>query len=310
MHTRRTFNKLLISGLAVGVRSAFAAPRSSAGDLRLGLESYSLSPLSHTGLQDRWIALMKQLGLNECNLFEPLIQPQELAAKLRTARETKDQAAIETANRNLSEWRSSLPISYFSDMRKKFSTAGIRFAIYTATVTNASTDADLERACASAQAIGAESISVSAGKSAIKRFIPLLSKYNLRIGIQGRPAAASSDPDAVARPADYEEAASYSPLCDIELDIGDATGAGFDVMPFVMKNHARIYRLELKDRKRDKTSMPWGLGDTPVKDILLYVRDNHLPIRCYIDCDYAPANEERIESITKCRDFIRNAIGT
>ena len=308
MLTRRSFNKLLISGIAVGVRSASAARRSSAGDVRLGLESYSLSPLSHTGLQDRWIALMKQLGLNECNLFEPLLQPQELASKLRAAREMKDQAAIEAANRDLNEWRSSLPMSYFSDIKKKFAAAGIRFAIYTANITNGATDADLERACASAQAIGAESISVSAGKSVVKRFIPLLAKYNLRIGIQGRPAAASSDPDAIARPADYEEAVDYSPLCDIELDIGDATGAGFDVMSFVQKNHARIYRLELKDRKRDKTSMPWGEGDSPVRDILLYVRNNNLPIRCYIDCDYAPANEQRIESITKCRDFIRTVL--
>ncbi len=252
---------------------------------------------------------MKQLGLNECNLFEPLLQPQELASKLRAARETKDQAAIEAANGDLNEWRSNLPISYFNDMRKKFGAAGIRFVIYTAaSITGASTDLDLERACASAKAIGAESISVSAGKSVVTRFIPLLSKYNLRIGIQGRPSAASSDPDAIARPADYEEAVDYSPLCDIELDIGDATGAGIDVMPFVQKNHARIYRLELKDRKRDKTSMPWGEGDTPVREILLYVRDNHLPIRCYIDCDYAPANEQRIESIMKCRDFIRTVI--
>jgi sugar phosphate isomerase/epimerase len=33
-------------------------------------------------------------------------------------------------------------------------------------------------------------------------------------------------------------------------------------------------------------SVPWGEGDTPIKEILRLVRDSKYPIRCYIDCDY------------------------
>jgi len=277
--------------------------------MRLGLESYSLNPLTHSGLQDRWIALMKQLALSECNMFEPLIQPEGLASKLRAARDANDKEATAAANRAINEWRASVSLSYFRSVKDKFSASGIRFSIYTvAGITNTSTDAELKRACEIAQALGVERISLSNGRSIIKRFIPLLPEYNLRLNIQGHPLATPPDKDAIATPADYEEAVGYSSLCSIDIDAGDFTGAGYDIMPFLARNHARIDRIELKDRKRDNTSMPWGKGDTPLTDVLLYVRNNHLPIRCYIDCDYAPANEERVASILACQSYMRSVL--
>jgi sugar phosphate isomerase/epimerase len=309
MYTRRGFSKLLLAATTRTHTFATQLLLAHSG-LRLGLESYSLSPLHKDGLQDRWIALMKQLQFSECNLYEPLIQPDELTAKLRIARAAKEQTAIDAAQAALREWRTNLPLSYFSDMRKKFAASGIRFSIFsTSSVTPTSTDAELERACAITQSLGAEYITISAGKSVVKRLIPLLDRYDLRLCIQGRPSATATDPDAIARLPDYEEAVAYSQRCSIDIDIGDATGAGFDVMPFITKNHARIYRIELKDRKRDGTSVAWGTGDTPVKGVLQYVLSNRLPVRCYIDCDYAPADESRIASILTCRAFIRRAIG-
>ena len=312
MPTRRRFNALLLATFAAGARSSFAAPASGLiGGVRLGLESYSLMPLRGTDdLEGRWIGLMHQLGFAECNVFEPLLQPVALTTKLQAARNAKDRQAIDAAMQELNQWRSSLSVSSFREMRNKFAAAGIRFSIFSgSSLSAASTDADLEHVCSLTKALGAEMVTVAAGKSVIKRLIPLVERYDLRLGIQGRPEAHPTDPDAVARAADFEEAVGYSPRCSIDIDIGDATGAGFDIMPFVRKNHARIARIELKDRKRDNTSMPWGQGDTPLKDVLLYVRDNRLPIRCYIDCDYAPATEERVASILNCRAYIRSVLG-
>jgi sugar phosphate isomerase/epimerase len=311
MHTRRHFSGLLLATLVAGSRSSSGAPQSPlVGGVHLGLESYSLMPLRGDGLQDRWIELMRQLGFAECSVYEPLLQPRELATKLQAAREAKDRAAIDAAMQEMSKWRTSLSVSSFRDMRNKFGASGIRFAFFSgSTLTATSTDADLEHVCSLTQALGAEFVTVAAGKTVVKRLLPLVERYNLRIGIQGRPNAHPPDPDAIARPADFEEAVSYSPRCAIDIDIGDATGAGFEVMPFVIRNHARIVRIEMKDRKRDNTSMPWGQGETPLKDVLLYVREKGLPIRCYIDCDYAPATEERIASIVNCRAYIRSVLG-
>ena len=311
MHTRRHFNGLLLATLAAGGRCSFAAPASRmVGGVHLGLESYSLMPLRGEDLQDRWIGLMHQLGFAECSVFEPLLQPVELTTKLQAARESKDRQAIDTTMQELNQWRAGLSVSSFRDMRSKFSAAGVRFAFFSgSTLSSSSTDADLEHVCALTQALGAEFVTVAAGKSIVKRLVPLVARYDLRIGIQGRPNAHSTDPDAIARAEDFEEAVGYSSRCAIDIDIGDATGAGFDVMPFVTRNHARIARIELKDRKRDNTSMPWGQGDTPLKDVLLYVRENRLPIRCYIDCDYAPATQERIASILNCRAYIHSVLG-
>lgn len=311
MHSRRQFNALLLGTFAAGGRCSWAAPASpTAAGVRLGLESYSLMPVRGDGLQERWIGLMHQLGLAECSVFEPLLQPVELTTKLQAARDARDRAAIDGAMQELNQWRSTLSVSSFREMRNKFAAAGIRFAFFSgSTLSSTSTDADLEHVCSLTQALGAEFVTVAAGKSVVKRLVPMVERYDLRIGIQGRPNAHPTDADAMARAEDFEEAVGYSPRCAIDIDVGDATGAGFDVMPFVTKNHARIARIELKDRKRDNTSVPWGQGDTPLKDVLLYVRDNRLPIRCYIDCDYAPATEERIASIVNCRAYIRSVLG-
>ena len=310
MPTRRQFSSLLLGTFAAG-RHTFAAPISGmAGGVNLGLESYSLMPLRGEGIEDRWIRVMRQLGFSECDVYEPLLQPPELGAKIQAARDAHDPAATDAAVAELNKWRSSLSASSFRQMREKFAAAGIRLPIFAGTtLTPASTDADLEHACALTQALGADTLSVTTGKSVVKRLLPMVDRYNLVLGVQGRPSARATDPDVIAHPADYEEAISYSPRCAIEIDIGDATGAGFDILPFVRKNHARIERIELKDRKRDNTSVPWGQGDTPLKEVLLYVRDNHLPIRCYIDCDYAPATEQRVASILDCRTYLHSVLG-
>ena len=311
MHTRRHFSGLLLATFVAGSRSSFGAPQSPVvGGVHLGLESYSLMPLRGDGIEDRWIELMHQLGFAECSAYEPLLQPRELATKLQAAREAKDRAAMDAAMQDMNKWRTGLSVSSFRDMRNKFAASGIRFAFFSGSpLTATSTDAELEHVCSLTQALGAEFVTVAAGKSVVKRLLPLVDRYDLRIGIQGRPNAHPSDPDAIARPDDFEEAVSYSPRCAIDIDIGDATGAGFEIMPFIAKNHARIVRIELKDRKRDNTSMPWGQGDTPIKDVLLYVRENRLPIRCYIDCDYPPATEQRVASIMDCRNYIRSTLG-
>jgi sugar phosphate isomerase/epimerase len=112
----------------------------------------------------------------------------------------------------------------------------------------------------------------------------------------------STNPDNISTPADYEEAVTFSDRYGIDLDIGDATGSGYDVLPFIRKNHGRIFRIALKDRRHDHTSMPWGQGDTPLKEVMQFVRDNHSPSICHIDGDAATASTAEIR---KCGTYLK-----
>lgn len=55
----------------------------------------------------------------------------------------------------------------------------------------------------------------------------------------------------------------------MRLDIGDATGAGYDTLQFVRDHHDRLHSVYLKDRRKDRTRVPWGKGHTPIRPILL-----------------------------------------
>ena len=64
------------------------------------------------------------------------------------------------------------------------------------------------------------------------------------------------------------------------------TGGGYDSLAFVKDRLDRIAVIYLKDRRKDRLSVPWGEGNTPINEVLRLVRDSKYPIRCYIDCDY------------------------
>jgi sugar phosphate isomerase/epimerase len=211
----------------------------------------------------------------------------------------------------VTNWRTTAPLDYFVSIRKKFNGAGIDLYGYTPSVLAPdSSDEVLKRTCEVSKALGVKVIVNAMPRSVAKRFVPFVEKYDLKVAFQGHPDANSRDPDAISTPADYQEALTYSKKFGILLDIGDATAGGFDVLKFVRENHHRIYILNLKDRrKKDRTSMPWGERDTPVKDSLLLVRDNKYPIRCYVDCDYETMPETtRVADSKRCLAYCKEVL--
>ena len=146
-------------------------------------------------------------------------------------------------------------------------------------------------------------------RSVAKRLAPIAEKHGIKVAFQGRPNILSTDPEAMAKPADFEEAMSYSKNFGSSIDIGDATGGGWDALKFIQDTHARVFALNLKDRTKAGISMPWGQGDSQIKEILRLVRDMKYPIRCYIDCDYATApGTTRLADIRRCMEFAKAAL--
>jgi sugar phosphate isomerase/epimerase len=126
---------------------------------------------------------------------------------------------------------------------------------------------------------------------------PLAEKRDFIVGIQGEPDLNITNPEVISTPAQYDKALSLSRRYRISFDIGDGTGGGYDSLAFVKDRLDHIAVIYLKDRRKDGLSVPWGEGDTPVKEILRLVKNSKYPIRCYIDCDYGttdrPADVKR-----------------
>lgn len=328
---RRDFGKLTLSALPwMALPRGLARPMeplldvhsmltTSISGVRVGFESWSVITLPHDGVQDVLVQLTGEMGLGECALYEVLILPSDLVDNLNKAKDTssgstastEQQAAVEAANEAVTHWRTTAPLDYFVNIRKKFDAAGIDLYAYTPSVlTPDSSEEVLERTCLVSRALGVKVVVNAMPRSVAKRFAPFAEKYDLKVGFQGHPNASSKDPDAIAAPADYQEAVAYSKKFGILLDIGDATAGGIDVLQFVKENHEHIYILNLKDRrKKDRVSMPWGEGDTPVKEILLLVRDNKYRIRCYVDCDYETVpGSTRAADCKRCLAFCKQVL--
>ena len=68
----------------------------------------------------------------------------------------------------------------------------------------------------------------------------------------------------------FDEALAQSKYNAINVDIGHyVAGTSESPIPLILKHHSRFASIHLKDRKKaDGPNMPWGQGDTPIKEVL------------------------------------------
>jgi len=243
--------------------------------IQFGLQSYIFTRigLPQESLVDIVIASMVECGLGECDFFAPLVAP-------------------------------GLTPNQYQPIRKKFDDAGIE--IYGLSGFPGSTETELARTFEIAAVLGARLITLGVTLPAARRIVPLVEQSQFRVGIQGNPDMNPANPETIARPEQYEEAAALSKSYGMSFDIGDATGGGYDSLKFVEAHLDRMSLIYLKDRRKDRLSVPWGEGDTPVAEVLRLIRNRQAPVRCYIDCDYKTS--DRPADVKRSFEFAKKAL--
>lgn len=313
MYSRRHLGRLVLPAL---VARAFAAKKidSTVDGIRFGLQSYVFSGLGlpTDRVLDVVIASMVDAGLGECDLFAPLIEPAELLEHIRSGPAAPAEvppeiaAARAKAREELAHWHMTVSLQYLRGIREKFEDAGI--AITALSRFPASTEAELSRTFDVAEVLGAKIINVGMPVSVAKRLAPLADQHNFQIGILGGSNMNSTNPDAVASPGPFERAVSFSKNYGMSFDIGDSTAGGYNAFKFVEDHHDKIVLLYLKDRRKTGEKVPFGEGDTPIKQVLRLVRDRRYPIPFYIDCDYRTSN--RPADVKRSFEYAKAALRT
>ena len=83
---------------------------------------------------------------------------------------------------------------------------------------------------------------------------------------------------------------------------------------FSTRSHDRIASVHLKDRTTPPhcaLNLPWGEGETPIKDILQTIRKNKWKFPASIELEYAiPEGSDAVAEVRKCVDFCRQALKT
>ena len=304
--SRRDLLKFAVAALPLSAALAKTIDSKIDG-VQLGVQSYSFRDLPLDGA----IQAMVADGLGDCELFSPHIElegktaPEHAFPRENMTREQR-RAASAAHEKEVHEWRLSVPLDYFKQVRAKFNNAGINLYAYNYSFNEHFTDEEIDRGFLMAKALGVGIITASTTLPVAERVAPFAQKHKMIVAMHGHSDV--KDPKQFATPASFAKALAMSKYFRINLDIGHFTAANFDAVDYIQKNHRDIVLLHLKDRKRDQgPNVPWGEGDTPIKQVLLLLKKNRYPIPAFIEYEYKGAGTSQ-EEVAKCYQYCKDVL--
>src|SRR6185312_12599638 len=304
-YSRRDLGKLALAALPVSAALGKAINSKVAG-VQLGVQSYSFRDLP----LDEAIKAMVADGLGDCELFSPHIEmggmkPPAPGGRNHMTREER-RAASAAHEEKLHKWRLTVPLDYFKDVRKKFNDNGINLYAYNLSFNDHFTDEEIDRGFLMAKALGVGIITASTTIPVAQRVVPFAEKHKMIVAMHGHSNL--TDPNQFATPESFAKALAMSKYYRVNLDIGHFTAANFDAVDYIRKNHQHIVLLHLKDRKKNEgPNVPWGEGDTPIKQVLMLLKETKYPIPAFIEYEYKGEGTSQ-EEVLKCYQYCKKAL--
>lgn len=277
--TRRDLGR--IAALAVP-SLAMAKPNSVVRGVMIGAQSYSFRDRS----LDEAIKAYEEIGIGFCELWEGHVTP-------KGSREDTRKFRLET------------PLSVFEDVRKKFDRAGIKLVAFNYSFRDDFTDAEIARGFEITKALGLKAITASSNVSTAARVYPFARKAGIVVAMHNH---SNVKPNEFATPDNFAEARKgMADFIKINLDIGHFTAANFDAVKYLEENHQDIVTLHLKDRKKNQgPNMPFGEGETPIKEVLQLLAQKKYKIPANIEYEYKGA--DTVAEVKKCFEFCKQAL--
>ena len=305
MTTRRQFTRTVLAGLTLPALSARWSQGSPVGGVRLGVQTYSFREVARAGTAgavDTILTAMKTCGLDECELWAPQIEA--VAMVPRDAAPPAQQQAREA----LRTWRLKTGTDFYNGVRRRFSAAGMTIYAYNLSFNESFTDDEITRGFEAARALGAEVITASTTLRMAKRLVPFAETHRIPVAMHNHSNV--TDPNEFATPQSLTTTLAMSPFFRVNLDIGHFTAADFDALAFLEAHHDTITNLHLKDRKKHQgDNVPWGQGDTPIRETLAWLKRRGSPVRAYVEYEYA-GTRGAVAEVTACAEYARKALTT
>jgi sugar phosphate isomerase/epimerase len=306
-YTRRDLGKVALATLPMAKAFGVAKINSKFGGVQIGAISYSFNRIASPDAAVIIKALV-DLGLGEVELTldhcESLAGiPAAPAGGGRAQSTPEQQAASAEAHAKIAAWRAAATPATWAPVRKRFEDAGVDVALLSGEMNDRMTDKDIEYQFSMARGVGVKALNTSTTLTMAKRIAPIADKHKLRVGYHGHDQ--TNDPNQTATIESYDTLMAYGKFNGVNLDIGHFTAANYDAVAFIQKHHDKITSLHLKDRKKDHgPNVPWGTGDTPIKEVLLLIKKNKYPIPCNIEWEMAiPQGSDLIAEMKKCKEF-------
>ncbi len=222
----------------------------------------------------------------------------------RAALTPEQEAARKSAAEATRKWRLSAPMSKVKEFRKKYDEAGVAIEIVKVDGIFGFTDDVVDYAFELAKNLGARAISTEISRddpSQMARVGQIADKHKMMIGYHGHTETGPAQWEATFARAKYNGA---------NLDIGHFIGGQkTSPIPFLKQHHDRITHIHVKDKTLNDANVPFGQGDTPIKEALQVIRDNKWKMQATIEFEYdVPQGSDRMAEMAKCLKYCKDAL--
>ncbi len=271
--------------------------------VNLGVITYSFRSMPSSA--EELLGYLSQLGLSTVELMGNPIE-EYAGAPAGPGWKRGELTAEEKAERDkyteaLKKWRTSVSMDKFKELSKKYNKEGVAVEIVKFPLDRMS-DEEIDYSFRVADAMGAKGITLERSDEAVKKLAPFADKHKKTIGYHNHAKVDFNSWDA---------ALQYSKYNALNLDIGHyVAGTNESPIPLIKKYHDRILSLHMKDRKKDNgDNVPWGQGDTPLKEVLQLMQKEKYPFMATIELEYPiPEGSDAVKEVAKCIEFCRDAI--
>ncbi len=321
-YTRREFGKIALTTLpaATLLEHPFAAsaqtrkPNSVIDGVHLGTITYSYRSMPDQSAE----ATLKYIVESGISQIELMGGPAEsFAGAPQSARgggggggrgqhaTPEQQAAQREAAARLKAWRTSVSMDKFKALRKMYNDAGV--TIYAWKVLNPNmSDEEFEYVFNVAEALGNThtTLELPVDAAQLRRVGDFAAKKKIYAAYHTHMQATMTS---------FDQAFAISKGNMANIDLGHyVAGTGQSPIPFLKKYHDRISSVHLKDRTTPANgakNLPWGTGDTPLKEILQTVKKEKYAFPLAIELEYdVPQGSDAVKEVAKCFDYCRTAL--
>ena len=217
----------------------------------------------------------------------------------------EQQAAQREAAARMKAWRTSVSMDRFKALRKIYNDAGV--TIYAWKVLNPNmSDEEFEYVFNVAEALGCThtTLELPTDAAVLKRVGNFAAKKKIYAAYHTHTQATMTS---------FDQAFAISKGNMANIDLGHyVAGTGESPIPFLKKFHDRISSVHLKDRTTPANgakNLPWGTGDTPLKEILQTVKKEKYTFPLSIELEYElPQGSDAVKEVARCLDYCTAAL--
>jgi len=187
-------------------------------------------------------------------------------------------------------------------LRKMYNNAGVN--IHIEKIGFGQSDDEIDFNFQVAKALGCVAITTERSEPLAKKLAPFADKHKIWVAFHNHTSnyPVMSEMDPILSCGEY---------IGFNFDVGHyfAGTKGLSPIPVIEKYHDRILSLHLKDRTANGGNLPWGQGQTPIKEILQLMKKEHWKFPGDIELEYPiPQGSNSVAEVAKCVQYCKDAL--